>query len=145
MGILTIGVFSSLVGSTTLDFSVKLAEAAVAKGHKVNYWTSGNAVSLSKNGQRSFKDYSFLLKTVDELKDRPEAANLLGIFAALQDSTLDTVVPEFAGRQFSDLKQSLDFLNTALVGQEQNNVVIRLYHDIVMGNENLVTTNDGTD
>ncbi len=70
MGTLTLGVFSSLVGSTTLDFSVKLAEAAVEKGHKVNFWVSGNGVSLSKNGQRAFKDYSFLNKTAEELKEK---------------------------------------------------------------------------
>lgn len=67
MATLTIGVFSSLVGSTTLDFSVKLTEAAQKKGHKVNLWTSGNATMLSKKGQRSFKDYSYLAKNVEDL------------------------------------------------------------------------------
>lgn len=67
MGKLTIGVFSSLVGGTTLDFSVKLAKAAKAKGHDVYFWTSGNATMLSKAGQRAFKDYSYLAKTCEEL------------------------------------------------------------------------------
>lgn len=67
MAELTIGVFSSLVGSTSLDFAMKLAGAAQKKGHKVNIWTSGNAVMLSKKGQRAFKDYSYLAKQVEEL------------------------------------------------------------------------------
>ncbi|PKL51985.1 MAG: hypothetical protein CVV37_03625 [Nitrospira bacterium HGW-Nitrospira-1] len=67
MGKLTIGCFSSLVGSLSLDFSVKLAEAAVKKGHTVDYWMSGNATMMSKKGQRAFKDYSALAKTVQEL------------------------------------------------------------------------------
>jgi len=67
MGKLTIGVFSSLVGSLSLDFSVKLSEAAVKKGHKVDFWISGNATMLSKKEQRAFKDYSFLQKTIQEL------------------------------------------------------------------------------
>ena len=67
MGKLTIGCFSSLVGSLSLDFSVKLAEAAVKKGHTVDYWMSGNATMLAKKGQKAFKDYSFLSKTIQEL------------------------------------------------------------------------------
>jgi tRNA 2-thiouridine synthesizing protein D len=67
MGKLTIGCFSSLVGSLSLDFAVKLSEAAVKKGHKVDFWVSGNATMLSKKGQKAFKDYSFLEKTVKEL------------------------------------------------------------------------------
>lgn len=67
MGKLTIGCFASLVGSLSLDFSVKLAEAAVKKGHKVDLWVSGNATMLSKKGQKAFKDYSHLAKTLQEL------------------------------------------------------------------------------
>jgi len=67
MGKLTIGSFSSLVGSLSLDFAIKLSEAAVKKGHKVDFWLSGNATMLSKKGQRAFKDYSALQKTVQEL------------------------------------------------------------------------------
>jgi tRNA 2-thiouridine synthesizing protein D len=67
MGKLTIGVFSSLVGSVSLDFSVKLADAAVKKGHKVDFWMSGNATMLAKKGQKAFKDYSFLSKTIQEM------------------------------------------------------------------------------
>ena len=63
MAKLTIGCFSSLVGSMSLDFAVKLAEAAIEKGHEVDFWMSGNAVMLSKKGQKSFKDYSYLDKT----------------------------------------------------------------------------------
>lgn len=67
MGKLTIGCFASLVGSLSLDFAIKLAEAAVKKGHKVDLWVSGNATMLSKKGQKAFKDYSHLQKTLQEL------------------------------------------------------------------------------
>jgi tRNA 2-thiouridine synthesizing protein D len=67
MSKLTIGVFSSLVGSLSLDFAVKLSEAAIKKGHKVDFWVSGNATMLSKKGQRAFKDYSALEKKLQEL------------------------------------------------------------------------------
>jgi tRNA 2-thiouridine synthesizing protein D len=67
MGEFTLGVFPSLVGSMTLDFSFKLAEAAMAKGHKVNMWLSGNAVMMAKKGQKAFKDYSHNEKLMKEL------------------------------------------------------------------------------
>ena len=67
MAKLTIGCFSSLVGSMSLDFAVNLAEAAAAKGHEVDVWVSGNGTMLSKKGQKKFQDYSFLEKRVHEL------------------------------------------------------------------------------
>jgi len=70
MGKLTIGTFSSLIGSMSLDFALKLAEAAIHKGHEVNFWVSGNATMLSKKAQRAYRDYSSLEKKVKELIER---------------------------------------------------------------------------
>jgi tRNA 2-thiouridine synthesizing protein D len=70
MGELTLGVFSSLVGSTTLASAVKIAEAAMEKGHKVNFWVSGNATTLAKKDQRQFQDYSSLQEKVLELIEK---------------------------------------------------------------------------
>jgi len=70
MAKLTIGCFSSLVGSMSLDFAVKFAEAAIEKGHEVDFWMSGNAVMLSKKGQKSFKDYSYLDKRIRAAMDK---------------------------------------------------------------------------
>jgi len=67
MATLSIGLFSSLVGSMNSDFAIKLAESAVKKGYTVNLWFSGNAVTLAREGQKPFKDYSYLsggLKTL---------------------------------------------------------------------------------
>lgn len=58
MGVLTIGSFPGLVGSGVYDFTIKLAEAAVGKGHKVNLWFSGNATGSVKANQKHLKDYS---------------------------------------------------------------------------------------
>ncbi len=58
MGVLTIGTFSSLVGSMSLDFVVKLSETALDNGHEVNLWLSGNATVLANKDQKEFKDYS---------------------------------------------------------------------------------------
>lgn len=67
MGELSIGLFSSLIGSMNTDFAIKLAESATNKGHKVNLWLSGNATTLSKKNQKSFKDYSYLIEKIEGL------------------------------------------------------------------------------
>jgi tRNA 2-thiouridine synthesizing protein D len=58
MATLTIGCFPGLVGNMTYDFALKLSEAAVNKGHKVNIWFSGNASGSVKAKQKHLKDYS---------------------------------------------------------------------------------------
>ena len=60
--------------------------------------------------------------TLDPAKEaeRPEAFNLLGIYAALSDKSLKDVLPEFAGREFSFFKQVLTDLAVATVGQIGN-------------------------
>ena len=49
----------------------------------------------------------------EELKDRPEAENLINIYAALADHTPETVIDEFAGAQFSVFKNALADLAVA--------------------------------
>ncbi len=41
------------------------------------------------------------------LEDRPEASNLMGIYAALSDSTMEDVCNRFGGGQFSEFKREL--------------------------------------
>jgi len=70
MGTLTIGCFASLVGSKSLDFTLKLAKAAVDKGHHVNLWLSSNATIIGKAHQKHLKDYSHAEKYVRELLEK---------------------------------------------------------------------------
>ena len=45
--------------------------------------------------------------TIDGLKDRAEAKNLLGIYSSLSGSTLEKSILEFSGKNFSEFKNSL--------------------------------------
>ena len=49
-------------------------------------------------------------KDIKEIEGRLEAQNLLGIFASLSNSTLETSIEKFAGKNFSDFKQELSEL-----------------------------------
>ena len=48
-----------------------------------------------------------LSENASDLEDRPELKNLLGIFSSLQNQDLDVSIKEFAGKNFSDLKEKL--------------------------------------
>lgn len=54
--------------------------------------------------------------TAEALAARPEAYNLLSIYAALSDRTVADVVAEFAGQQFSGFKPKLADLAVAVLG-----------------------------
>jgi len=44
---------------------------------------------------------------LQELDERPEAKNLLGIYASLTNTTLDKSIENFSGKNFSEFKESL--------------------------------------
>ena len=43
----------------------------------------------------------------EDLKDRPEAENLLGIYSSLSEQNLDKTINQFSGKNFSEFKSSL--------------------------------------
>ncbi|WP_297322646.1 tryptophan--tRNA ligase [uncultured Bartonella sp.] len=65
------------------------------------------ADDISKKIRKAKTDSEPLPETVDELKARPEADNLVGIYAALSGNDKQTVISEFAGKQFSEFKPAL--------------------------------------
>ncbi|MDC0601197.1 tryptophan--tRNA ligase [Candidatus Pelagibacter sp.] len=48
-----------------------------------------------------------LPKNIDELVERPEAENLLGIYASLKNQSLQNSIDEFSGKNFSEFKIEL--------------------------------------
>ena len=48
-----------------------------------------------------------LPSSVEELKERPEAKNLLGIYSSLVDTNLEKTVKDFEGKNFSEFKEKL--------------------------------------
>ena len=77
---------------------------------------SDQADDIAKKIRKAKTDPDALPETVEGLEGRPEAANLLGIFAALSDKPLAEVVTGFAGKQFSDLKTDLADLAIEKIG-----------------------------
>jgi tryptophanyl-tRNA synthetase len=48
-----------------------------------------------------------LPSTVDELNNRPEAKNLIGIYSSLSGLNLENSVKKFSGQNFSEFKENL--------------------------------------
>ncbi len=44
---------------------------------------------------------------VEELENRPEAKNLIGIYSSLSDLTLEKTIEDFSGKNFSEFKENL--------------------------------------
>ena len=62
---------------------------------------------ISNKIKKAKTDPNPLPETVDELKKRPEAFNLLNIYSSLSNKTLDETVENFAGKGFSYFKPIL--------------------------------------
>ena len=56
-------------------------------------------------------------ESAGEAERRPEAGNLLGIYAALADKSLEATVAEFAGSPFSRFKETLSDLAVSVLGR----------------------------
>ncbi|MGI2032764.1 tryptophan--tRNA ligase [Rhizobium panacihumi] len=66
-----------------------------------------DADTILKKIRKAKTDPDALPSEVDGLEGRPEAANLVGIYAALSDKTKADVLAEFGGQQFSVFKPAL--------------------------------------
>jgi tryptophanyl-tRNA synthetase len=63
--------------------------------------------TISKKIRKAKTDSEPLPSDVDGLMERPEADNLVGIYAALIDSDKESVIRDFGGQQFSVFKPAL--------------------------------------
>jgi tryptophanyl-tRNA synthetase len=60
---------------------------------------------IAQKIRRAKTDPEPLPETLEELAIRPEALNLITIFSALSDRTIQSVITEFAGKGFGDFKE----------------------------------------
>ena len=77
---------------------------------------SDDADTIAQKVRKAKTDPEPLPTDKEGLKNRPEAENLIGIYAALNDSTADSVLQQFGGAQFSSFKQALADLAVARLG-----------------------------
>ena len=96
------------------DGSKKMSKSDPSDASRINMTDSDD--DISKKLRRARTDPNPLPETLDGLRDRPEAANLVSIFAALDDRTSVDVITEYGGKGFADFKSALADLAIARLG-----------------------------
>jgi tryptophanyl-tRNA synthetase len=87
------------------DGSKKMSKSDPSEFSRINL--SDDADAIAQKVRKAKTDPEPLPGDVEGLAGRPEAENLVGIFAALNDTTAENVLQQFGGAQFSAFKQAL--------------------------------------
>ncbi|MFC5384801.1 tryptophan--tRNA ligase [Aquamicrobium segne] len=87
------------------DGSKKMSKSDPSDLSRINL--TDDADTISKKIKKAKTDPEALPGEVDGLLGRPEADNLVGIYAGLADTTREAVLKEFGGQQFSTFKPAL--------------------------------------
>ena len=87
------------------DGSKKMSKSDPSDLSRINLTDSAD--DISKKIRKAKTDPEPLPDTIEGLGGRPEADNLVGIYAALSDLSRQEVLAQFGGRQFSEFKPAL--------------------------------------
>jgi tryptophanyl-tRNA synthetase len=96
------------------DGSKKMSKSDESDYSRINMTDDADTIALKIRKAKT--DPQPLPETAAELETRPEAANLLGIYAALTGTGLDAAIAEHAGASFSQFKERLVEVTTAALG-----------------------------
>ncbi len=96
------------------DGAKKMSKTDESDASRINL--TDDADAIANKIKRAKTDPLPLPASKEELKDRPEAENLLNIYAALAGQDRDAVIAQFAGQQFSGFKTALADLTVSKLG-----------------------------
>ena len=100
------------------DGSKKMSKSDVSHASRINM--TDDVDTIAKKIRKALTDAEPLPTEVAGLKDRPGASNLVGIYAALSDTTSAQVLTEFGGKGFGDFKPALADLAVDKLSQIQD-------------------------
>ena len=87
------------------DGAAKMSKSDPSDLSRINM--SDDDETIARKLKKAKTDPEPLPDNPDELDGRPEARNLIGIYAALADQSQDAVLAQFAGKGFGDFKPAL--------------------------------------
>ena len=96
------------------DGSKKMSKSDPSDASRINM--TDDADAIAKKIRKAKTDPDALPSEAAGLADRPEARNLVNIFAALSDQTVDQVLAEVGGQQFGAFKPLLADLAVSKLG-----------------------------
>ena len=93
------------------DGSAKMSKSDVSDNSRINL--TDNADMITQKIRKAKTDPDALPSEIAGLSGRPEASNLIGIYAALADCRVEDILADFGGRGFGDFKPALADLAVA--------------------------------
>ena len=93
------------------DGTRKMSKSDPSDQSRINLTDDADAIAAKIRKAKT--DPAPLPESIEGLKDRPEARNLVNIYAALSGHTVEQVVRDFAGAQFGSFKPALADLAVA--------------------------------
>lgn len=96
------------------DGTAKMSKSDASDLSRINLRDSND--EIAQKIRKAKTDSEPMPETLEGLDKRPEAANLVGIYAALADQSKEQVVARHAGAQFSGFKNALADLVVSVMG-----------------------------
>ena len=96
------------------DGTKKMSKSDLSEASRINLTDTPD--EIAHKIRKAKTDSDTLPGTPKGLENRPEAANLFGIFAALSDLSLEEVCMKFDGAEFSKFKKELTELAVVVLG-----------------------------
>jgi tryptophanyl-tRNA synthetase len=97
------------------DGSKKMSKSDTSDYSRINMTDDAEAIALKIRKAKT--DPLPLPESVKDAEARPEADNLLGIYAALADISREQAVARWAGKNFSEFKTALAELSSEVLGK----------------------------
>ena len=100
------------------DGTAKMSKSAESDMSRINL--TDDADTIQNKIKKAKTDAGNVPSSEKEMEGRPEARNLITIFAALEESSRESVMAEYGGQQFSAFKNALSDLTVARMGPITN-------------------------
>jgi tryptophanyl-tRNA synthetase len=97
------------------DGNAKMSKSDTSDNSRLNM--TDDADTIAHKIRRAKTDPEPLPDTTEALEMRPEADNLIGIYAALTDQTSTAALAQFAGQNFSTFKEALSAVAVEVLGK----------------------------
>lgn len=109
------------------DGSKKMSKSDPSDASRINM--TDDADTIAKKIRKAKTDPDALPSEIEGLKDRPEARNLVNIYAALNEQTVEQVLADVGGQQFGTFKPALAELAVAKLAPISTEMA-RLMNDV---------------
>ena len=105
-----------ILGEATRVMSLRDGSKKMSKSDPSDYsriMLTDTAENITQKIKKAKTDPEPLPQDKTGLEKRPEAENLISIFASLQDTSIESVIKDYAGKEFSTFKKNLADLSVS--------------------------------